>query len=159
MPHPCAAKGSAHNINRPINGVRRTGVVVPVERCRTRVNDRSPIFRCFLSAPTARWVIPAEDEPGQPVLIALPWMSRVPSAPRCLTGSCYLSIQLIFLPLAIWLSNGWVGTAVYSQALTGLIFLVKGARRRLQEPLGESIACGEKFEGDVSCAGSNSEVY
>jgi hypothetical protein len=56
--------------------------------------------------------------------------------------------------MAIWLSAGWVGLLVHSQALTGAIFLLKRAMRKLQLPLGKHVACGEALEGDAQCAGT-----
>lgn len=123
------------------------------------MNQSNSIFRNF-SSPLAVWrVTPADDEPGRWSLIGLPWTSCVPGIPRYLRGCFYFWIHWISLPLAIWLSTGWVGLLVHSQALTGLVFLVERANRRLQVPMEKPIACGETLEGDASCAGTKYEVY
>lgn len=68
---------------------------------------------------------------------------------------CFYCLSLWFsLPLAIWLSSGWIGLLLHWQALSGAACLLE----KLTSPREQVFPPIPNFEGEAPCAVAKSEV-
>ena len=75
---------------------------------------------------------------------------------------CFYCLSLwVSLPIAVWLSNGWIGLLVHWQALSGAACLFQRATGGSQPTLrnaGNAFGIETTFEGDESCAVAKCEA-
>jgi hypothetical protein len=70
---------------------------------------------------------------------------------------CFYCVSLwVSVPLAVWLSDGWIGILIHWQALSGAACLFQRATD-VSEPIFPRIET--TFEGDESCAVVKSEAH
>lgn len=108
------------------------------------------LWRYLQAAPAVRqFAALAAGDPGRWIPMALVRCSRGPIAAGRLMGWFYGLSQQVSLPLAIWLSSGWVGLLAHWQAPAGLAFLLEKAAGRAEAPVPAQIACAEMSKGDA----------
>jgi hypothetical protein len=83
---------------------------------------------------------------------------RRPVVPVRLLGCFHGLCQWASLPLAIWLSNGWVGLLANWQELSGVSSLLEKPAAESKGILPTPVSCGEILAGGASCAAVKSEA-
>jgi hypothetical protein len=83
---------------------------------------------------------------------------REPVVPAKLLGCFYRLSQWASLPLAIWLSNGWVGLLANWQELSGMSSLLEKSATGSNAIMPTPVSCGEILAGGASCAAVKSEA-
>jgi len=123
------------------------------------MNDSNSVCRFDLSA-LAIWRVThlLAEEDGPRDLIARFRSSLGSSAAGRLMDWFYCLSLWISLPLAIWLSSGWVGLLIHWRALSGASCLLEKVTLRPQPAFPASFAGAGIFEGDASCAVVKSEA-
>jgi hypothetical protein len=123
------------------------------------MNERNPVWRVFLAVfavcPMTRQQAQERDEPK-------------PSAGNCACSrsrthgrfmGCFYCLSLwLSLPLAIWLSGGWVGLIGHWQALSGVACLLEKARLSPQSAFRAIFAGTEISQGEPICGLVKSEA-
>ncbi len=72
---------------------------------------------------------------------------------------CFYCLSLwISLPLAIWLSSGWIGLLIHWQALSGAACLLEKATQKAGLAPLAPLAGANIFEGETPCAVVKSEA-
>ena len=123
------------------------------------MNGSDPIWRFVLCA-LALWRVThllAEEDGPWDLIVRL----RARLGPSILGSlmDCFYCLSLwISLPLAIWLSSGWIGLLVQWQALSGAACLLETATQMTQPASPASFAKSEIREGELSCAVVKSEA-
>ena len=119
------------------------------------MNDRTAIWRFILSA-LAVWrlthLLAEEDGPWD--LIAR-LRSKLGAGLLGRLMDCFFCLSLwISLPLAIWLSSGWIGLLLHWQALSGAACLLEKITGRHETAFSQI----PLLEGDTRCAVVKNEV-
>jgi hypothetical protein len=130
-----------------------------VEWSNIAMNESNSIWRFVLSA-LAVWrvthLLAEEDGPWDLIARLRAWLG---SSVFGRLMDCFYCLSLwVSLPLAIWLSSGWIGLLVNWQALSGTACLLERTTRGAQPASPGSPAGTEILEGDASCAVARSEA-
>jgi hypothetical protein len=123
------------------------------------MNDSNPIWR-FVLCSLAIWRIThlLAEEDGPWDLIAH-LRAALGSSIFGRLMDCFYCLSLwISLPLAIWLSSGWIGLLVHWQALSGVACLLERTTQKSHLEPPASFAATEIIQGETSCAVVKSEV-
>jgi hypothetical protein len=123
------------------------------------MNESNPIWRFVLCA-LAIWrmahLLAEEDGPWD-LIVRL--RERLGASILGRLMDCFYCLSLwISLPLAIWLSSGWIGLLVNWQALSGAACLLEKATQKAEPALHATLAGAGIFEGETSCAVVKSEA-
>jgi hypothetical protein len=101
-----------------------------------KMNDSSPIWR-FVLAALALWRVThlvAEEDGPWDVIVRV--RERLGASFLGQLMDCFYCLSLWFsLPLAIWLSSGWVGLLLHWQALSGAACLLEKISGRREIPV------------------------
>ncbi|MDR3771858.1 MAG: hypothetical protein P4L26_00845 [Terracidiphilus sp.] len=123
------------------------------------MNEINPIWRFVLCA-LALWRVThllAEEDGPWDLIVRL--RAGLGSGMFGRLMDCFYCLSLwLSLPLAIWLSSGWIGLLVNWQALSGAACLLEKATQKAEQPPPASLAGTEVFEGETSCAVVKSEA-
>ena len=123
------------------------------------MNQGNSIWRVFLAAlavcPITRQQAQERGDP-EPSAGSCAWPR---SRPHGQLMGCFYCLSLsLSLPLAIWLSSGWVGLLGHWQALSGVDCLLEKARLSPQPAFRAILAGTEIYEGEPICGLVKSEV-
>jgi hypothetical protein len=123
------------------------------------MNASNPIWRFVLCA-LALWRVThllAEEDGPWDLIVRLRGLLDSNIFGRLM--DCFYCLSLwIALPLAFWLSSGWIGLLVHWQALSGAACLLEQATRKAELVPPAPLAATENFEGEPSCAVVRSEA-
>jgi hypothetical protein len=122
------------------------------------MNESNPIWR-FILCTLALWrvthLLGEEDGPWD-LMVRL--RARLGSGILGRLMDCFYCLSLwISLPMAIWLSSGWIGLLVHWQALSGAACLLETATRKAPAAPPASFPESEMHAGELSCAAVKSE--
>jgi hypothetical protein len=123
--------------------------------------DESNAICCFLLSALVHWRIVRLPSGDYGRWSRMAWLSGRFSrhAPgRLMDCFCGLSLW-VSLPLAIWLSSGWIGLLLHWHALPGAACLLERAAQIMQPAIPAGLAGKETSEGDASCAVVSSEAH
>ncbi len=123
------------------------------------MNEINPIWRFVLCA-LALWrvthLLAGEDGPWD-LIVRL--RAGLGSSMFGRLMDCFYCLSLwLSLPLAIWLSSGWIGLLVNWQALSGAACLLEKATQKAEQAPPASLAGMEIFPGETPCAVVKSEA-
>ncbi len=123
------------------------------------MNLSNPIWRFVLCA-LAIWRVThllAEEDGPWDLIVRL--RASLGSSMLGRLMDCFYCLSLwISLPLAVWLSTGWIGLLVHWQALSGAACLLETATLRAGPASPATLAGTKIFEGEPSCAVVKSET-
>jgi len=124
------------------------------------MNESNSIWRFVLSA-LAIWrvthLLAEEDGPWD--LIAR-LRARLGSGVLGRLMDCFYCLSVwVSLPLAIWLSSGWIALLIHWQALSGAACLLERVTQKPQFAFPGNLVATDVFEGEPSCAVVKSEAH
>jgi len=120
-------------------------------------NRSSWLFpRCGLAVWWVAQLLAEKDGPRNVITRPRSW--RGPGVPSRLMNCFYWLSLWVALPLAIWLTLGWIGLLNHWQALSGMACLLERTRLSSQRELRVVLDGNEISEGETSCGLVKSEA-